>query len=120
MLRDRAREERLKNIVPVLGTATDPRLPRGALDLVLLVDVYHEFSHPEEMLEAIRQSLKPDGRVAVAEFRAEDPDVPIKPLHKMTVKQVKREMAAVGLEFVERKDILPIQHYLVFQRPIDS
>ena len=74
---------KVTNIKPVLGTLVDPKLPEGSIDLVLLVDVYHEFSHPEQMLAAIRKSLKPTGRVALVEFRAEDPAVPIKPLHKM-------------------------------------
>src|SRR5947209_251332 len=78
----------ITNVKPVLGTITDPKLPAGTVDLVLMVDVYHEFSHPFEMMEGICKSLKPDGRVAFVEFRGEDPDVPIKPLHKMSEAQV--------------------------------
>ena len=111
---------RVSNVETHLGTIEDTRLPEKTVDLAILVDAYHEFSHPYEMMSSIVRGLKPGGRVLLLEYRGEDPLVPIKPLHKMTVKQVKREMAAVGLEFVERKDILPIQHYLVFQRPIDS
>jgi SAM-dependent methyltransferase len=100
----------------VLGTVVDPKLPPGSVDLVLLVDVYHEFSNPEEMLAAIRKSLKPTGRVALAEFRAEDPKVPIKPLHKMTKAQIMKEFPPNGFKLVEEFDKLPWQHLMFFQR----
>lgn len=105
------------NVETLLGTIEDTRLPENSTDLVLMVDAYHEFSHPKEMMESIVKGLKPGGRVVLLEYRAEDPSVPIKPLHKMTVKQVKREMEAVGLEFSELKDFLPAQHFLVFKKP---
>ncbi len=116
MLRGRARQAGLKNVVPVLGTLVDPRLPEGQLDLVLLVDVYHEFSHPEQMLAAIRKSLKPEGRVALAEFRAEDPEVPIKPLHKMSKEQVLKEWTPAGFKLAAEFDGLPWQHLMFFTR----
>jgi len=116
MLRRRAREAGIKNIVAVQGTATDPRLPENSLDLVLLVDVYHEFSHPEAMLRALRKSLKPTGRVALAEFRAEDPEVPIKPLHKMSKRQILKEFTANGFELTGQFDELPWQHLMFFRR----
>lgn len=124
LLKQRAREARIENVVPVLGAETDPNLPAGALDLVLLVDVYHEFSHPEEMLRSIRKCLKPTGRIALAEFRAEDPEVPIKPLHKMSKEQILREFQSNGFRIVGQFDGLPWQHLMFFSRddapPADS
>src|SRR5438093_9446923 len=83
----------ITNVKPILGAISDPKLPTGSVDLVLMVDVYHEFSHPYEMMEAICKSLKPAGRVAFVEFRGEDPSVPIKQLHKMTEAKVRKEMS---------------------------
>ncbi|MBV9656982.1 MAG: peptidylprolyl isomerase [Verrucomicrobia bacterium] len=105
------------NIETVLGTTTDPRLPEKGVDLVLLVDAYHEFDHPREMMQAIVRALKPGGQVMQLEYRAEDPDVPIKPHHKMTAAQARKEMEAVGLVWKETKDNLPQQHLLVFEKP---
>jgi ubiquinone/menaquinone biosynthesis C-methylase UbiE len=116
LLNDRAAAEKVANIEPLLGTVVDPNLPEGSIDLVLLVDVYHEFSHPEQMLAAIRKSLKPTGRVALVEFRAEDPNVPIKPLHKMSKAQIMKEFPANGFKLVEEFDKLPWQHLMFFQR----
>jgi ubiquinone/menaquinone biosynthesis C-methylase UbiE len=116
LLKDRAAAEKITNIEPVLGTTVDPKLPAGAIDLMLLVDVYHEFDHPEQMLAAIRKSLKPSGRVALAEFRAEDPKVPIKPLHKMSKAQIMKEFPPNGFKLVEEFDKLPWQHLMFFQR----
>jgi ubiquinone/menaquinone biosynthesis C-methylase UbiE len=115
-LKDKAAEEKVGNIEPVLGTVVDPKLKPSSVDLVLLVDVYHEFSNPEEMLAAIRKSLKPSGRVALAEFRAEDPKVPIKPLHKMSKAQIMKEFPPNGFKLVEEFDKLPWQHLMFFQR----
>jgi ubiquinone/menaquinone biosynthesis C-methylase UbiE len=115
MLDERAKEAQLANIELIEGTVVDPKLPEGELDLVLLVDVYHEFSHPEAMLKAIRRSLKPKGRVALAEFRLEDPNVPIKLLHKMTKKQILKEFRPNGFELVEQFDKLPWQHLMFFE-----
>jgi ubiquinone/menaquinone biosynthesis C-methylase UbiE len=106
----------ITNITPILGTTTDPKLPARSVDLVLMVDVYHEFDFPYEMMEAICRSLKPGGRVAFVEFRAEDPDVPIKWVHKMSEAQVKKEMAVQPLEWVETKSKLPWQHIIVFRK----
>lgn len=116
MLETRARQEGIENVQPVLSTETDARLPEKSIDLVLLVDVYHEFARPAEMLQAIRASLKPAGRIALAEFRAEDPEVPIKPLHKMSKKQILKEFEANGLKLVREFDGLPWQHLLFFAR----
>jgi ubiquinone/menaquinone biosynthesis C-methylase UbiE len=112
----RARQAKLFNIRPVLGTVMDPRLPSGEVDLVFCVDVYHEFSHPELMLARIRESLRPTGQIVLAEFRGEDPAVPIKPLHKMTKAQVKRELEPNGFTLVREFDKLPWQHLMFFGR----
>jgi len=105
----------VNNVVPVLGTVTDPQLPQP-VDLVLMVDVYHEFSHPAEMMAAICRNLKPGGRVVLIEYRGEDPSVPIKPLHKMTAAQVRKEMSLHPLEHVETVRSLPRQHLIVFRK----
>ena len=100
----------------LLGGIDDTKLPANTVDLIFMVDAYHEFSHPREVMQSILKGLKPGGRVILLEYRAEDPSVPIKPLHKMSIKQVRCEMEVVGLEFVEVKDFLPTQHFLVFQK----
>ncbi len=115
MLARRAAEEGLTNIRPILGTFIDPRLPKGEVDHVLCIDVYHEFSHPEQMLARIRESLAADGRLVLAEFRGEDPAVPIKPLHKMTTAQVRAELEPAGFELAREFDRLPWQHLLFFR-----
>lgn len=116
LLAERAEARSVENIRPIEGAVDDPKLPAGELDLVLLVDVYHEFSHPEAMLAAIHKGLAPTGRVALVEFRAEDPTVPIKPLHKMTQAQCVKEFAANDFKLVGQFDGLPWQHVLFFSR----
>jgi ubiquinone/menaquinone biosynthesis C-methylase UbiE len=116
MLDERAKAEQIANIELVEGTPIDPKLPAGDVDLILLVDVYHEFSHPEAMLKAMRQSLKPGGRMALVEFRLEDPNVPIKLLHKMSKKQILKEIPPNGFKLVEQFDKLPWQHLMFFER----
>ena len=103
------------NIDMILGTESDPRLPAGQVDLVLLVDAYHEFSHPLEVMQAVTTSLSARGRVVLVEYRGEDHAVPIKPLHKMTVEQAQRELGAVGLMLQEVKHELPWQHIMIFR-----
>lgn len=105
------------NVEAVLGTVTDPKLPENTLDLVILVDVYHECDHPLEMARGMISSLKPGGRLVFVEYRGEDRWVPIKALHKMTAEQVKKEMALHQIEFVDNLSILPRQHVLVFRKP---
>src|SRR5687768_2901453 len=117
LLQKAAKERGVSNVEPVLGETADPKLPAGAVDVVLMVDAYHEFDQPREMMDAVVRSLKPGGRVVLVEYRAEDPNVPIKPLHKMTEAQAKREMAAAGLVHRETKDILPRQHLMIFEKP---
>ena len=120
MLAKNAEEAGMRNIRAVLGTPVDPRLPRGAIDLVLCVDVYHEFSHPEAMLARVRDSLAEDGVLVLAEFRGEDPAVPIKPLHKMTKKQVRVELASAGFRVAREFDGLPWQHLLFLRKAAPS
>lgn len=116
LLRQRAGRAGLENIEPIRGEVHDPHLPERKVDLVLLVDVYHEFSHPERMLQAIRKSLAPDGVIALLEYRAEDPTVPIKPLHKMSKAQILKEYEANGFRLVRQYDGLPWQHLMFFGR----
>lgn len=106
----------IDNVEPVLGTIVDPRLPAGKVDLVLLVDVYHEFSHPEQMLAALRQSLAPGGLIALLEYREEDRNVPIKPLHKMSKRQIMKEYRGNGFKLAKQFDGLPWQHLMFFEK----
>ncbi|MFN0087169.1 MAG: class I SAM-dependent methyltransferase [Blastocatellia bacterium] len=117
ILEKRKKELKLENVIGVQSTETDVRLPEASIDVVFFADVYHEFSHPREMMESIVRAIKPGGRLVQIEYRGEDPAVPIKPLHKMTVAQCRREMAAVGLAWKETKDFLPQQHFIVFEKP---
>ena len=109
--------ENVANVETVLGEADDPKLPDNEIDLAFIVDAYHEFSFPREMGERLKESLKPGGQLVLVEYRAEDPRVPIKRLHKMSEVQVRREMAAIGLDWVRTESYLPQQHVLVFQKP---
>lgn len=104
------------NVKVMLGTTTDPRLPAGTLDLVLMVDVYHEFEFPYEMLTSIVRALKPGGRLVFVEYRGGDPKVPIKPLHTMTEAQVRKEAGVLSLEWVKTVRDLPWQQVVVFRR----
>ncbi len=114
LLSERAKEAQVENLELIENTPIDPKLPDGTVDLILLVDVYHEFAYPMHMLKAMRKSLKPQGRVALVEFRAEDPLVPIKPLHKMTKHQILKEFPSNGYKLVEEFDGLPWQHLMFF------
>lgn len=116
IIAERKRSDGLDNIETILATETDPQLPSDVVDLVLMVDAYHEFSYPREVMLRIVEALRPGGRVVLIEYRGEDPAVPIKRLHKMTAEQAIREMSAVGLGWIETLDFLPQQHFLVFQK----
>ena len=116
IVEERALEEGALNVMPVLGEIDHCGLEANSVDVVLFVDAYHEFSHPWEMMTSIVRALKPGGRVFLVEYRLEDPTVPIKERHKMSEEQARREMAAVGLSFVENLAILPQQHIMVFTR----
>jgi ubiquinone/menaquinone biosynthesis C-methylase UbiE len=115
-LRAKSQSEKLSNVETVQGTEADPKLPPNTMDLVLLVDVYHEFSEPEAMLGKIRASLKPDGRLVLLEYRKEDPKVPIRPEHKMSVAEVKTEVEAEGYKLDQVIEKLPRQHIIVFRK----
>ena len=117
LLQQNAAKAKVMNVVPVLGAYDDPKLPAGMLDLIIMVDVYHEFTQPQLMLQHMREALKPGGRLALFEYRAEDPDVPIQPLHKMTKAQVKTEVELEGFKQVRVFDDLPWQHLIVFVKP---
>ncbi len=113
----KSRKKGADNVRTVLGSITDPNLEPASVDAVLMVDAYHEFSHPREMMAGIVRGLRPGGKVYLVEYRAEDPDVPMLPLHKMTEAQARKEMAAAGLRFEENRDVLPWQHLMVFVKP---
>ncbi len=113
----RAKKEKVTNVETVLGTDMDPKLPQGKVDLIYLVDVYHEFEHPYEMTEKLVAALKPGGRLVFVEFREEDPKVPIKLVHKMSERQVIKEMAEFPvLEHTKTYDKLPWQHAVIFTK----
>ena len=114
LLGARIQKKRLSNVVPVLGEPADPKLPDGVLDLVLMVDVYHELSDPQTMLAHIRRALKPNGRLVLIEYRGEDPRVPIRPEHKMTVAQARLEVEHEGFTLAGVIGALPRQHILTF------
>ena len=103
-------------VLPVLGTVQDPKLPAAGIDTILLVDVYHEFDFPFEMTRAMIAALKPGGRIVFVEYRGEDPDVPIKLLHKMTEAQVKKELSIHPVKFERTLTMLPQQHIMVFRK----
>ena len=115
LIRKKMDAERLSNIELVLGTESDPKLPPGALDLALMVDVYHELADPQGMLRALARALKPDGRLVLIEFRKESAWVPIREEHKMSVKDARIELEAEGYTFDRVIDVLPWQHILVFR-----
>lgn len=114
MLKRNIESKGLKNIVPINSLYHDPKLPPNTCDMILLVDVYHEFSHPVQMLASMRAALKPDGQLVLVEFRAEDDTVPIKPEHKMSKAQINKEMNANGFKLVREFDGLPWQHLMFF------
>jgi ubiquinone/menaquinone biosynthesis C-methylase UbiE len=116
LLQQRLNKDRITNIVPVLGAIDDPKLPEGQLDLELLVDVYHEFSQPQRMLRGMRRALKPTGRLVLLEYRKEDPSIPIREDHKMTVAEAKLEVEAEGFVLSQVDKRLPRQHILIFTR----
>lgn len=103
-------------VSPILGDEKSPRLPQNSVDLAIMVDVYHELEYPVEMLAEIRKALKPQGKLLLIEYRGEDEWIPIKPLHKMTVRQASKELEANGFKLIENGKFLPIQHYLIFQK----
>jgi len=115
IIQRRAAMEKLTNVVPVLGAADDPKLPPGWVDLALMVDVYHELAAPQAFVRRLREALKPDGRLVLIEFRKEDPRVPIKEEHKMSVAEVRQELSADGYAIDRVIDVLPWQHIIVLK-----
>lgn len=114
------RKEGITNVISVLGDEVDPKLPKGSIDWMILVDVYHEFQKPEPMLAKMRESLKPDGKIALIEYRAEgDTAAHIKVEHRMSVRDVLKEWNAAGFELVDLQQFLPSQHFFIFQRDPD-
>lgn len=120
IIRTRMKRNKVKNIEAILGTETDPKLPAGEVDLILMVDVYHEFAYPYEMTEALAKALKPGGRLVFVEFRREDQKVPILLAHKMTEKQVLAEMAPHPLKHAKTIESLPWQHVIIFEKTGDK
>ncbi len=115
-LKKKSKELKLDNITVVKGGEKSPNLPDNSVDLAIMVDVYHELSYPHEMLQAIRKALKPGGKLLLIEYRGEDPNVPIKELHKTTIAQVSKEMKANGYHLAQDGEFLTIQHFLVFRK----
>ncbi len=114
MLSDKMRAANVTNVEPILCTPTDAKLPESALDLALMVDVYHELAYPEETLRQIRRALKPDGRLVLIEYRGEDPTVPIKPEHKTTLIQLRSEIEPLGFRVKDVLEFLPEQRIVIF------
>jgi ubiquinone/menaquinone biosynthesis C-methylase UbiE len=116
LIRQRMKARRITNVEPIKGTESDPKLPANSVDLILMVDVYHEFEYPFEMTEAMVRALKPGGRLVFVEYRLEDPTVPIKLVHKMTERQVRKEMEIHALTWAQTDERLPRQHIIVFKK----
>ena len=116
MLQARLARERITNVEPILSAIDDPRLPAGAIDLILMVDVYHEFQAPQVMLRRMREALKPDGRLVLLEYRKEDPSIPIIFEHKMSVREARMELEAEGFTLSRVEGMLPRQHILIFTK----
>jgi ubiquinone/menaquinone biosynthesis C-methylase UbiE len=117
LLRGNMADAHITNYRAVVGTDTDPKLPAARIDLILMADVYHEFAHPREMLQRMREALKPGGRLVLLEYRKEDPEVPIREEHKMSVKTVRLEIEPEGFQFDQAIETLPRQHILIFRKP---
>jgi precorrin-6B methylase 2 len=116
IIRGKMKKQSIKNIEPILCTELDPKLPAGKIDLIFMVDVYHELAYPFEVMDKMMTALKPGGRIVFVEFRLEDDNVPIKLVHKMTEKQVLREMAVFPVRHVETQGHLPWQHVIIFEK----
>lgn len=116
LIAERATRAGMKNITAVRGAARDPNLPANSVDLLFMVDVYHELEFPFEVMVKVREALKPAGRVALVEYRAEDPQVMIKPVHKMSERQIVRELEAAGFRHLKTVGALPIQHLVLFEK----
>ena len=121
LIKKRMEKDKVTNIETILGSETDAKLPENKVDLILLVDVYHEFSHPYEMTESMLKALKSGGRIVFVEYRMEDPEVPIKLVHKMSQKQVIKEMGNhSALKYTKTSDVLPWQHIIIFEKKAEK
>lgn len=118
ILKQRAAKAGVKNIIPVLGSESDPKLPAASMDLILMVDVYHEFSQPQKMLSRLKDALKNDGRLILLEYRKEDPHIPVRSEHKMSIEEAKSELEAEGFRLEKVVRDLPRQHILIFRKNI--
>ncbi|MDP9065093.1 MAG: class I SAM-dependent methyltransferase [Pseudomonadota bacterium] len=116
LLKDLAKQPGMDNIVPTQGTVTDVNLPSNSIDVAVMVDVYHELEYPYEVMQSLVHALKPGGRMVFVEYRLEDPSVPIKTLHRLSVAQVRREMQPLPLDWDHTSERLPLQHIIVFRR----
>jgi len=116
LLTELSQKPEYKNLVPVQGGADDVQLPPASIDLAVMVDVYHELAYPYEVMRSLIRALKPGGRVVLVEYRGEDPAVPIKPLHKMSEAEIRREMSVLPLVWERTSERLPMQHIVVFRR----
>ena len=116
ILKKNKQEKGIENIEVIKGTEQNPNLPANSIDLAIMVDVYHELAFPHEMLSALFKALKPDGKILLLEYRAEDPEINIKALHKMSISQANREMKANGFKLYSKEEFLPIQHFLVYEK----
>lgn len=116
ILKDRARKAKLTNIQPILGSESDPHISPASCDLILMVDVYHELSQPQKMLQKMKQALKPDGRLVLLEYRKEDPHIPIRPEHKMSIEEAKAEVESEGYKLEKTLNDLPRQHIFIFKK----
>jgi ubiquinone/menaquinone biosynthesis C-methylase UbiE len=116
LLDKRLKKAKLVNVTTILGAIDDPRLPPASIDMALMVDVYHELSQPQVMLRKIQEALKPGGRLVLLEYRKEDPSIPIRPEHKMSVAEAKTELEAEGFKLTRVDDSLPRQHVLIFTK----
>lgn len=115
-LKNKVAELKANNVMVIKGSEKSPNLPENAVDLIIMVDVYHELLYPYEFLQAVKKALKPEGKLLLLEYKQEDPAVAIKPEHKMSVKQVEKELTAGGFRLIRNGQFMPIQHFLVFQK----
>ena len=117
-LKKKAIDNRLANVEVIKGNEQSPHLPANAIDLAIMVDVYHELQYPEAYLMALKKALKPGGQLLLLEYKEEDPTVAIKPEHKMSVKQVKKELSANGFKLIRNGTFLPLQHFMLFKKTV--
>lgn len=115
-LQENVEREHLSNVETVLGTQSDPKLPAGRLDMILMVDVYHELSQPQRVLRELKKALKTDGRLVLIEYRKEDPTIPIRPEHKMSAEEVRTEVEGEGYKLVQTLKTLPRQSIFIFRK----